>query len=118
MLNLLQNSENLLKLGFALPFTSMLKSPMIITLSCLLRYLFRRLDRSPKRVSVFELHGDLHALKIAHLLFLMVISDNIISLFKLIVSCKGFQIRPFLRYSIKPHHFCFCPVEFEFHIDL
>ena len=45
---------------------------------------------------MFELYGGLYALKITHLLFLMVISDNIILLFKLIVSSKDFQIRPFL----------------------
>ena len=118
MLNVPQNSENLSKFGFVLSFTSMLKSPLIITLSYLLRYLFRRFDRSPKKVSMFELHGGLHALKIAHLSFLMIISDNIISLFKLTVSFKGLQIRPFLIYSIYPHHFCFFPVVFEFHIDV
>ena len=100
MLNVSQNSENLLKLGFALFFTSISKSPMIITLSYLLRYLFRILHRSPKKASMFQLLGGLYTLKIAHLLFLMLTSDNIISLFKLIVSSKGFQIRSFLTYSI------------------
>ena len=80
---------------------------MIITLLYLRRYLFRRPDRSPKKVSIFELHGGLHALKIAHLLFVMVICDNIISLFKLILSSKGLQIRPFLTYSINPPPFLF-----------
>ena len=73
---------------------------MIITLSYLLRYLFRILHRSPKKVSMFQLLGGLYTLKIAHLLFLMVTSDNVISLFKLIASSKGFQIRSFLTYSI------------------
>ena len=59
-----QNSENLSKIGFVLSFTSMLKSPMIIKLSYLLRYLFRRLDRLPKKVSIFELHGGKYALKL------------------------------------------------------
>ena len=79
---------------------------MIITLSYLLRYLFRILHRSPKKASMFQLLGGLYTLKIAHLLFLMLTSDNIISLFKLIVSSKGFQIRSFLTYSINhalPH---------------
>ena len=49
---------------------------------------------------MFQLLGGLYTLKIAHLLFLMLTSDNIISLFKLIVSSKGFQIRSFLTYSI------------------
>ena len=106
MLNASQNSENLSKLRFFLSFT-MLKSLMIITLLYLRRYLLRRLDRSPKKVSIFELHGGLHALKIAHLLFVLVISDNIISLFKLILSSKGLQIRPFLTYSINPPPFLF-----------
>ena len=96
----------------------MLKSPMIITLSYLLRHLSRRFDRSPKKVSMFELHGGLYALKVANLLFLMVISENIILLFTVIVSSKDLQVRPFLTYYINPHHFCFYPVVFEFHIDL
>ena len=96
----------------------MLKSPIII-LSYLLRFLFRRFDRSPKTVSMFELLKGLYALKIAHLLFLMIISDNIISLFKLFVSAKDLQIRPFRTYSINPpHYFRFYSVVFEFHIDL
>ena len=74
MLNVSQNSKNISKLGFALSFTSILNLPVIIILA----YLFKRFDRWPKRVSMFELHGDLYVLKIAHLLFLMVISDNII----------------------------------------
>ena len=70
ILNVSQNWENLSKLGFVLSFTSMLKVPMIITLSYLLSYfLLRRLDRSPKKVSMFELHEGLCALKIALLLF-------------------------------------------------
>ena len=85
----------------------MLKSPPIITLSYLLRYLSKRFDRSPKKVSMLELHGGLYALKIAHLLFLMVISDNIISVFKLIVSSKDLQIRRSLTYSINPAPFWF-----------
>ena len=102
MLIISHNLESLSKLEFVLFFTSKLKSPMIIILSYLLRYLFRRFDRSPKKVSMFELHGGLHALKIAHVLFLMVISDNIISLFKLFISSKKLQIRPFLACSINP----------------
>ena len=103
--NISQNSESLWKLDFVLSFTSMLKSPMIKILSCLLRYLFRRFDRSPINVSMFELHGGLYALKIAYFLFLMVISDNIISLFRLFVSSKDLQIRLFLKYFINPPPF-------------
>ena len=96
----------------------MLKSPIIITLLYLLRYWFRRFDRSPRKFSMFEVHGGLYALKFAHLSFSMVISDKIISLFKLVVSSKNLQVRLFLTYSINPHHFYFYPVAFKFHIDL
>ena len=65
---------------------------------------------------MFELHGSLYTLKISHLIYLIVISDNI-SLFKLILFYTGLQIRPFLTYSINPHHFCIYPIMFEFHID-
>ena len=62
MLNVSQNSENLSKLGFVLSFTSILKSPMMKTLPYLLRYLFRRVDRLPKKVLMLELHGGLYTL--------------------------------------------------------
>ena len=64
MLNVTQKSENLPKLGFVLSFTSMLKSPMIITLSYLLRYLFKDLIDRLKKISMFKLRGGLYALKL------------------------------------------------------
>ena len=50
ILNVSQNWENLSKLGFVLSFTSMLKVPMIITLSYLLSYFYSEdlIDRLKK----------------------------------------------------------------------
>ena len=85
----------------------MLKSPMIVTLSYLLSICSEDLiDRLKK----FQYLSFMEACKNC--------PGNVVLLFKLIMSSKGLQIRPFLTYSINPHHYCFYPVVFEFHIDL
>ena len=69
------------------------------------RYFFKSSKRFANNLSIFELHGSLYTLKMVHLLFLIVISDKIIALNKLILFTKDLLLRPFSIYSIKPIRF-------------